>query len=181
MGFPPGGSRARKLPCGALGPGLGGIEGQPGLLDILAGAGSEHQVRVQCGIPPSEVAALDLGILRQPGLADALHGQRILLQSRGEGVLAGAGVLLVQSLAASQRSSGDGVRERLGLRLGARRGRQGSLGLGRGCSRGEKRNLLADGPAEILEGLLDVRGIVVGFVRVLRPVQRALMSATRRS
>lgn len=56
-----------------------------------------------------------------------------------------------------------------GLWLGLRSGRssQGGLSLGRSGGRGEKLDLLADGAAEVGEGLIDVSRVVIGFGRVL--------------
>lgn len=56
--------------------------------------------------------------------------------------------------------------EGLGLRLGARGSDESGLGLAGGGRRRQKRDLLANGAAEVLEGLLDVGRVVVGFVRV---------------
>lgn len=76
-------------------------------------------------------------------------------------------MLLVQELAACKGGAGDGVGEGLGLGLrGGGRG-QGGLGLGGRASGGEQLDLLADGPAEIAKGLIDVARVVVGFGRVL--------------
>lgn len=58
--------------------------------------------------------------------------------------------------------------ERLGLRLGRRRGREGSLGLGGGSGTREEVDLFRHGAAEVVEGLADVGRVVVGFVGVLR-------------
>ena len=156
-----------KLPGSPLDAGLDGIERQPRLLHTLAGARGEREVGVERGIPPGQEAALDLGVLRETSLADALLRQGVLLEGRGQRVLAGAAVLLVQRLAARQAGAGEGVRKGLGLRLGRGRGRQRGLGLGgRGGGR-EEVDLLADGAAEVGEGLLDVGRVVVGLVGVL--------------
>lgn len=159
------------LPRVALDASLDGVEGQTGLLNILTRAGGELEVRVEGGVPPGQEAALDLGVLGQARLAHALHRQGIFLQGGSQRVLTGAGVLLVQRLAASQAGAGDRVGEGLGLRLGGRGSSQGCLGLGGGCGRREERDLLANGAAEILEGLLDVGRVVVGFVGVLGAVK----------
>lgn len=164
--------RAGDLPGRALDAGLDGIEGQARLLDVLARAGGELEVGVEGRVPPGQEAALDLGVLGQAGLAHPLHRERVLLQRRGQRVLPGARVLLVQGLAARQAGAGDRVRERLGLRLRGRGRGQGGLGLGGGCGGGEKGDLLADGSAQVLEGLLDIGRVVVGLVRVLRSAPR---------
>lgn len=58
--------------------------------------------------------------------------------------------------------------ESLGLRLCARWGRKCCLGFcGRG-GMGEKIDFVGDGAAKVIEGLADVGGIVVSFVRILR-------------
>lgn len=159
--------RHRQLPHVALGLGLGGIQSQTTLLDTLPRAGGEHDVGVERGVPPGQEAALDLGILRQASLADALLSQGELLERRGERVFASACVLLVQRLAASQGGAGDGVGEGLGLGLrGGGRG-QGGLGLGRGGRGGEELDLLADGAAEVGEGLVDIAGVIVSFGSIL--------------
>ncbi len=159
---------ASKLPGVALDTRLDGIEGQAGLLNVLASAGRKHQVGVEGGVPAGQETALDLRILGQAGLAHALHGQGILLEGSSEGILAGTGVLLVEALAAGKTGAGDGVRERLGLRLRAGRCGKGSLGLGGGAGRGQQGDLLADGAAEILEGFLDVGGVVVRLGGIVR-------------
>ena len=88
-----------------------------------------------------------------------------------ERILARAGVLLVQKLRAGQARARQGVVKRLGLRLSGWGRDQGSLGFGGGSGAGEKVHLLANGAAEILEGLLDIGRIVVGLVGVLRAIQ----------
>ena len=162
------GRSASKLPSVALDTRLDGIEGEAGLFNALASAGCKHQVGVEGGVPACQETALDLRILGQAGLAHALHGQGILLEGSSEGVLAGTGVLLVEALAAGKTGAGDGVRERLGLRLRAGGCGKGSLGLGGGAGRGQQGDLLADSAAEILEGLLDVGGVVVRLVGIVR-------------
>ena len=161
---------AAEFPCGTLDARLDGVQVEAGLLDVLARASGKDQVRVQGRVPPGQEAALDLGVLGQAGLTHTLLRKGVLLESRGERVLAGARVLLVEGLAAGQAGAGDRVVEGLGLRLGARRGREGSLGLSGAGSRREESHLLADGATKVLEGLLDVGRIVVGLVGVLRAV-----------
>lgn len=161
---------AGQLPGGALGAGLDRVEGEAGLLDVLARARREHQVRVERRVPAGEEPALDLGVLREAGLADALASQGVLLQRRRERVLARPRVLLVQELRARQARARERVVERLGLRLGRRRRDQGRLGLGGRRGVRQEVHLLADGAAEVLEGLLDVGRVIVGLVGVLRAV-----------
>lgn len=160
-----------KLPGGALDTGLDSIQSQPGLLDRLAGAGRKGDVGVQGGVPPSQEAALNLGVLGEAGLSNTLHGERILLERSSKRILTGGGVLLVESLGAGQRSAGDSMMEGLGLRLSRRRGGQGSLGFGGRGSARQQSNLLGDGATKVLEGLLDIRGVVVGLVGVLGAIQ----------
>lgn len=155
------------LPRRALGLGLGGVQRQARLLDALARAGRKHDVGVEGRVPAGQEPALDLRILGQAGLADALFGQGELLEGRGQGVVAGAAVLLVEELAASQGSAGNGVGEGLGLGLRRGRGRQGGLGLGGGRGGREELDLFADGSAEVAEGLFDVGWVVVGFGSIL--------------
>ena len=124
-----------ELPRGALDASLDGVEGETGLLDALAGARGEVQVRVESCVPSGKESALDLGVLREAGLAYALHGEGIFLEGRGQGILARTGVLLVQGLAAGQTGAGDGVGEGLRLGLGGGRSRQGSLRFGGRCGR----------------------------------------------
>lgn len=76
-------------------------------------------------------------------------------------------MLLVQGLAASQGSTGDSMRKGLWLGLCSGGSSQGGLSLGGGGGRGQKLDLLADGTAEVGEGLIDVSGVVVGFGGVL--------------
>jgi hypothetical protein len=76
-------------------------------------------------------------------------------------------VVLVQDLATGQTSTGNGMAEGLGLRLSGRGGYQGCLGFGGRCGAGEQLDLLADGAAEVLEGLLDVGRVIVGLVGVV--------------
>lgn len=110
--------------------------------------------------------------MRQTGLTNTLLGQSILLQSGSERVLASAGVLLVEQLGAGQAGTGNGMVE--GLRLGLRgRGRgQSSLCFGGSGRRRKQLDLLANGATKILEGLLDVGGVVIGFIGVLGAVIR---------
>lgn len=75
--------RHRQLPNAALGLGLRSVEGQSRLFDTLACPGSKHNVRVQGGVPSSQETALNLRILRQPGLANALLCQSKLLKCVG--------------------------------------------------------------------------------------------------
>lgn len=157
-----------KLEGSALGMGLDGIQGKTGVLDVLASASSKGQVGVKGGVPASQESALNLSILGKTGLTNTLRGKRILLQSGRQRVLTGTGVVLVKQLAARQTGAGDGMAEGLGLRLGSRGSDESGLGLGGGGGRGKKVNLFADGAAKVLEGLLDVRGVVVGLVGVLR-------------
>lgn len=63
--------------------------------------------------------------------------------------------------------AGNGMAERLGLRLcGGRRGESG-LGLGGGGRGREQVDLLGDGAAQVGDGLADVGGVVVGLVGIL--------------
>lgn len=159
---------ASHLPGCALDPRLDRVQGEAGPLDVPARARGEHQVGVQCGTPASQEPALNLGILRETSLADTFLGQRILLQSRGERVLARPGVLLVEQLGAGQAGTGNGMVECLRLGLRARRRSQSGLRLGRaGCGR-EEMDLVADSAAKILKGFLDVGWVVVRLVGVLR-------------
>lgn len=122
--------------------GLDGVEREPGVLDVLASLGREHQVGVEGGVPARQETGLDLGVLGQTGLAHLLLGQSVLLQRRGERVLAlGA---LDQGLGAGERGARDRMVEGLGLRLGGRRCGQGSLGLGGRASLREQLDLFVD-------------------------------------
>lgn len=156
-----------ELEGGALGVGLDRVQGESGLFNILPGAGREHDVGVEGGVPAREEAALDLRVLRKTGLADALHGEGVLFEGGGQRVLARAGVVLVQGLARGKTGAGHGMAKGLGLGLGGRGRDESSLGLGGAGGRGEKADLFTDGAAEILESLLYVRGVVVGFVLIL--------------
>lgn len=76
---------------------------------------------------------------------------------------------------ASKGSAGDGVVERLGLRLRGWGSGQGSLGFSGSGGMGQKLDFLADGAAKVVEGFTDVRGVVVGLVGVLRSVASTLV------
>jgi hypothetical protein len=156
---------------GALGVSLDGIQRETRVLNVLAGAGSESQVGVESSVPASKEAALDLGILGKTGLTNTLAGKRILLQGRRKRVLAGTGVVLVEELAAGQTGAGNSMAESLGLRLGSGRSDKGGLSFGRRGGRRKKADLFAYGAAKILERLLDVRGVIVGLVGVLRAIK----------
>ena len=154
-----------------LGVGLGGIKVQARVLDGLAGACRKHDVGVQSGAPAGQEPALDLSILRQPGLADLLAGDGKLLESSGKRILASARLLTGKHVGAVQRSAGDGMAEGLGLGLRGGRCSEGGLSLSwRGSGRQEV-DLLGDGTAEVVEGLADVGGVVVGLVGVLGAVR----------
>jgi hypothetical protein len=155
---------------GALGVSLDSIQRETRVLNVLAGASSEVQVSVESSVPTSEESALDLSVLGKTGLANTLAGKRILLQGRRKRILASTGVVLVKQLAARQTGAGDSMAESLGLRLGSRRSDESGLGFGGRGGGGKKADLFADGAAKILEGLLDVRGVVVGLVGVLRAI-----------
>lgn len=157
----------RQLPRGALCARLGGIERQARLFDIFARACSKHDVGVERRVPARQVAALDLGILRKAGLADALLCEGKLFERRRKRVIVCARVLLVQQLAAGERGARNGVGERLGLGLSRGRGRQGGLSLGGRSGGREKLDFFADGAAEVGEGFVDVAGVVVGFGGIL--------------
>lgn len=116
------------LERGALDTSLDGIKRESRLFNILACTSGEHDVGVESGVPAGKEAALDLRVLGDTSLADTLHSQRILLEGRSEGILSSASVILVETLAASQASSGDGVAER--LRLGFSGGGRDEGGLG---------------------------------------------------
>lgn len=156
-----------QLEGGALGVGLDGIERESGVLNVLSGAGGEHDVGVESRVPAGKEAALDLRVLGETGLADTLHGQGIFLEGGGQRVLASTGVVLVQGLAASQTGTSDGVAEGLGLGLCGRGSDESGLGLGGASGGGEEGDLFADGASEVLEGLLDVGRVVVSLVGVL--------------
>lgn len=163
---------ASNLPGRALDTRLDRVQGQASPLDVPACARGEHQVGVQRGTPASQEPALNLGILRETSLADTFRGQRILLQSRGQRVLARPRVLLVEQLGAGQAGTCNGMVKclRLGLRGGRRR--QSGLRFGRGGCRRKEVDFVTDGAAKILEGLLDVGWVVVSFVGVLRAGRR---------
>jgi len=154
----------------ALDTGLGRIEIEAGVLDVLTGALSELQVGVEGSAPASEEALLNALVLVQASLANLLFGDSILLQSLGERVVGTgtANVALVQQLAASQGSASDSMVEGLGLRLCLRGSGKGSLSFGgRGGAR-QKLDLLGDVLGQVGERLADVGRVVVCFVGVLR-------------
>ena len=145
---------------------LNRVQHQPGVLNVLARLGGEHQVGVESGVPASQEAGLDLGVLGQTGLTDLLLGQSVLLQCAGQRVLAfGA---LHEGLGAGERGPRDSMVEGLGLRLGRRRCGQGGLGFGGGAGLRQELDLLIDCTAQVVEGLADVGRVVVGLVGILR-------------
>lgn len=62
--------------------------------------------------------------------------------------------------------------EGLRLRLRLRGCGEGSLSFGGRGRGGQELDFLADGPAEVVEGLADIAGVVVGFVGVLGAERR---------
>lgn len=157
---------ARELEHAALSPRLRRIEQKSRVLDAPARPRGEHQVGVEGGVPSRQEASLDLCVLREPGLANLLAGKSILLERGCERVLAGAGVLLLEELAAGQGSAGNGVGEGLWLGLGDGGCGEGGLSLGGSGGGGEELDLLADAAAEIGDVFADVV-VVVALVRVL--------------
>lgn len=157
---------ARELEHPALGPRLRRIKQQSRVLDAPARSRRKHQVGVEGGVPSRQEASLDLCILREPSLANLLAGKSILLERGCERVLAGAGVLLLEELAAGQGGAGNGMSEGLGLGLGGGGCGEGGLGFGSGGGGGEELDLLADAAAEIGNVFADV-GVVVALVGVL--------------
>lgn len=173
-------STLAKLESVALDAGLDSIERQSGVLDILAGASRKHDVGVERRVPASKEAALDLGVLGDAGLSNALHGEGVLLEGSGQRVFASTSVVLVQGLATSQTGAGNGMAEGLRLGLGGRRSDKSGLSLGGGGGRGEERNLFADGASEVLESLLDVGRVIVSLVGVLGAAGREQLVIRRR-
>lgn len=161
-----------NLEGSTLGVGLDSIQGQSGLFNILSGARSKHYVGVEGGVPTGKEAALDLVVLGKAGLANALHGERILLERSSQRVLTSAGVVLVQGLTASQTGAGDSMAKRLGLGLRGRGSDEGGLSLGGAGGGGQQANLFTHRASEVLEGLLHIRGVVVGFVGILLTASR---------
>lgn len=92
-------------------------------------------------------------------------------------------MILMQQLTACQTGAGDSMAKGLGLGLSTWRSNQGSLCFCGGSRGRKKRNLLADGAAKVLECLLNIRWVVVGFVRVLRAsaatVRERMMRGTK--
>lgn len=123
---------ARELEHASLSPRLRRIEQQSRVLDAPAGSRRKHQVGVEGGVPSRQEAGLDLCVLRESGLANLLTGKGILLERGCERVLASAGVLLLEELAAGQGGAGNGVSKGLWLGLGDRGCGEGGLGLGGG-------------------------------------------------
>jgi hypothetical protein len=161
-------SLTRKRKRTTLGISLCRIEAQPRILNRLASASRKLDVRVQRCAPARQEAALDLGVLRQSRLADLLAGDGVLLETSCQRILAGRGLLRGEHVRGVDGGAGNGMAERLGLRLRRGGSSEGGLGFGGGGGRREKVDLLRNGAAEIVEGLADVGWIVVGFVGVLR-------------
>ena len=101
----------------ALSIGLGGIQTQPRVLDLLASTCRELDVGVEGCAPASQESALDLGVLRQTGLANLLAGDGVLLKGSGQGVLARVGLLGGEHVRAVQGGAGNSMAEGLGLGL----------------------------------------------------------------
>lgn len=146
------------------------IEAQARVLDRLARARGEHDVGVQRRAPSRKELALDSRVLREPRLADLLAGDGELFEGGRERVLGCARVFARQRVRGVDGRAGDGVAEGLGLRLCGGGSGEGRLGFGRGGGGGEQLDFFADGAAQVVEGLADVGGVVVGFVGVLRAV-----------
>lgn len=168
--FPAGLARQRESTTLSIS--LRSIQAQPRVLHRLAGPRRKHNIRVQRRTPARQKSALDLGILCEPSLSDLLAGNSELLEGGRERVFAGTGMLTGQNVRAVQGGTGNGVAEGLGLRLRGGRCGEGGLGFGGRSRGGQEVDFLGDGAAEIVEGLADVGGIVVGFVRVLRAIQQ---------
>lgn len=168
------GPRLLAVPCLAprLHPPLDGIQTEPGVLHGAARARREHDISIERGAPSGQEPRLDLVVLREPGLAHALLGERVLLQPGGQRVLGGAGPGGggVERLGARERGAGQRVVERLGLRLGRGGSGEGGLGLGGRGGGGEELDFLRDGAAQVVEGLGYVGRVVVGFLGVLGSV-----------
>ena len=152
----------------ALSIGLGGIQTQPRVLDLLASTCRELDVGVEGCAPASQESALDLGVLRQTGLANLLAGDGVLLKGSGQGVLARVGLLGGEHVRAVQGGAGNSMAEGLGLGLRAGWCGKCCLGLCGRCGARQEVDLLGDGAAEVVERLAEVRRVVVGFVGVLR-------------
>jgi hypothetical protein len=159
---------AGQCECAALSIGLGGIQAQPRVLDLLAGTCRKLDVGVEGCAPASQESALDLGVLRQTGLANLLAGDGVLLEGSGQGVLARVGLLGGEHVRAVQGGAGNSMAEGLGLGLRAGRCGKRCLGLCRRCGARQEVDLLGDSAAEVVERLAEVRRVVVGFVGVLR-------------
>lgn len=71
-------------------------------------------------------------------------------------------------MAAGEGGASDGVGEGFGLGLRAGGSGEGRLGFGGGFGVGEEVDLVGYGASEVVEGLADVGGVVIGFVGVLR-------------
>lgn len=96
---------------------------------------------------------MDLRVLCESGFTNTFAGQGVLLQSSCEWVLACTGMLLLQELAAGQTSTSNCMVESLWLWLRRWRSSEGGLRFGGGCRRGKEVDFLADGPAQVTEGL----------------------------
>lgn len=123
--------RVAQLEGCALGGGFDRIEREPRVLYILAGSSSELKVGVEGRVPTGQEAALDLRVLGETCLANALLGKRDLLKSGCKRVFAGPSMVLMQELTARQTGAGERVAEGLGLRLRGRGCDERSLCLGR--------------------------------------------------
>lgn len=161
------GGLARQSKGRALGRGLGRIETEARVLDCFAGTRGELDVGVQRGTPAGQEAALDLGVLGQSRLADLFAGNGVLFKGSGERVFARVCLLRREHVRGVEGGTCHGMAEGLGLGLCGGRGSEGGLGLSGRRSAGEQVDLFRHCAAEVVEGLADVGGVVVGFVCVL--------------
>lgn len=71
-------------------------------------------------------------------------------------------------MTASEGGASDSMGEGLWLRLGARGSGESCLGFAGGFGMGEEADFVRNSASKVVEGLTDVGGVVIGFVRVLR-------------
>lgn len=88
---------ATALHLAALGR-LGAVEHESAVLDIATSLGGELNVRIECRLPSSQEASLDLLVLSQAGLADLFFGESIFFQSLRERLLGATGRVLGQEM-----------------------------------------------------------------------------------
>lgn len=144
---------------------LRGVELEPAPTDCLAGLHRDGDARREGGLPGLQELRADRVVLLHPRVGDLLPCARVRAEGGAELVLAADGARL-ESLRGGRRGAADRVREGLVLGGGRRRGRGRGRGPALEVLGGEVGEPLADGRAELGDGLLDLRRVVVRLALV---------------